>query len=313
MKLKYAALPLAMTAALLLGATTMPGFAAEPTAKKQAKSTAKTTTKSTAKKSSNKKTAGAVAAGAAGIAGVTSINAVAATSQTPELDGLNQDCASTVANQQLTQAEQACSKAIALAEKSVPNSKAHATAISNQAALFAAQGQPEVAEAGYKRALAMYEKALNPNHLAVATALSQLGGFYVSNDRYAEAEPLYKRALAIDERALGDKHPEVAKDLYNLSVVNSALGNFKDAEVQGQRCLDIRNKVLAANDPATIRILDHMAQQFALQGRQEEASRLYATAANASEKTYGPDAPQTQIFKVKLASTQSALSGTPTP
>ena len=159
----------------------------------------------------------------------------------------------------------------------------------------------------------MYETALNPNHLAVATALSQLAGFYFLHDRHAEAVPLYNRALSIDERALGAEHPEVAKDLYNLATVNTLLGNYKDAEMQAQRSLQIRQKVLKANDPALVRTLDRMAENFALQGRLDEALRVYGLAVSASEKAHGADAEETRVCKAKFANVQSQLSGGATP
>ncbi|HES76277.1 MAG TPA: tetratricopeptide repeat protein [bacterium] len=306
--MKIKTLTLAITTAMFLGAGSMPAFSADTSKKTTAKAPAKSASKSSGK--SVAKTKSAAVAGVAGIAGVSSIAAVAAMSQTPELDALNTSCAHELTQGSLPKAEEACNKALALAEKTAPNSKPLATAISHQASLFAAQDKPQEAEAAYKKALATYESALNPNHLAVATALSQLAGFYFLHERFAEAAPLYSRALAIDERALGSDHAEVAKDLYNLSTVNSLLGNYKDAEAQSQRCLKIREKVLAANDPAIVRTLDRMGENFALQGRMDEALRAYGLAVTASEKAHGADADETQICKTKLASVQSQLNGT---
>ena len=305
MKFKTLALPLSIATALFVGTmASTPSIAAEPKSKTTAKSSGKSVTK----------TKTAAVAGAAGLVGVTGIAAVAAVSQTPELDALNTQCAQQLASgTDLKQTEDTCNKALSLAEKTAPNSKPLATAISHQASLFAAKGMTAEAESGYKKALATYEAALNPNHLAVATALSQLAGFYFVQDRYAEALPLYTRAYSIDERALGAEHPEVAKDLYNLATVNSLLGNYKDAEVQGQRCLSIRQKVLKANDPALVRTLDRMGENFVLQGRMDEALRVYGLAVNASEKSYGAEASETQAVKAKYASVQSQMSGTPAP
>ena len=59
------------------------------------------------------------------------------------------------------------------------------------------------AEPLYKRALAIYEKALGPDHPSVAESLNSLAGFYHAQGSYAEAETLYRRALAIFEKGLG--------------------------------------------------------------------------------------------------------------
>ncbi len=77
-------------------------------------------------------------------------------------------------------------------------------------ALYKTQGHYALAEPLYKRALAIWEKALGPDHPAVATSLNNLGELYRAQGRYAQAEPLYKRALAIWEKALGPDHPSVA-------------------------------------------------------------------------------------------------------
>ncbi|MCA1838424.1 MAG: tetratricopeptide repeat protein [Actinobacteria bacterium] len=52
----------------------------------------------------------------------------------------------------------------------------------------------------YERALAIYEKVLDPDHPDTATVLGRLAKLYYYQKRYAEAEPLYERALATFER-----------------------------------------------------------------------------------------------------------------
>jgi tetratricopeptide (TPR) repeat protein len=75
--------------------------------------------------------------------------------------------------------------------------------LNNLAALYDDQGRYADAEPLYKRALAVWEKALGPDHPDVATALNNLAQLYKDQGSYEDAEPLYKRALAIREKALG--------------------------------------------------------------------------------------------------------------
>ena len=85
------------------------------------------------------------------------------------------------------------------------------------ARLYQAQGRYAEAEPLFKRALAVWEKALGPEHPRVADSLNTLALFHFAQSRYAEAEPLYERSLAIMEEALGAEHPQVAISLHNLA------------------------------------------------------------------------------------------------
>jgi tetratricopeptide (TPR) repeat protein len=76
-----------------------------------------------------------------------------------------------------------------------------AASLNNLAQLYQAQGRYADAEPHYKRALAIYEKALGPDHPNLAASLNNLAELYRAQGRYADAEPLYKRALAIKEKA----------------------------------------------------------------------------------------------------------------
>ena len=78
-------------------------------------------------------------------------------------------------------------------------------------------GQYDRAEAFYKRALAIWEKALGSDHPQVAIALNNLAGLYTVQAKYSDAEPLYRRTLAIWEEALGSDHPDVAMALENYA------------------------------------------------------------------------------------------------
>ena len=70
-----------------------------------------------------------------------------------------------------------------------------ATSLNNLALLFQAQGRYETAVPLFKRALAIYEKALGPDNPSVATGLNNLAGLFQAQGRYEAAEPLYRRAL----------------------------------------------------------------------------------------------------------------------
>ena len=91
------------------------------------------------------------------------------------------------------------------------------------------QGRYADAEALYKRALAIAEKALGQDHPDVGTTLNNLARVHRNQGKYADAEPLYKRSLAIREKAFGAVHPAVAMTFDNLAILSASSGNAENA------------------------------------------------------------------------------------
>src|SRR4029453_14799703 len=86
------------------------------------------------------------------------------------------------------------------------------------------QGKYVEAEALFKRALTIREKALGASHPWVGRTLNNLGLVYRDQGKYGEAEGLHKRALAISEQALGTGHPDVARTLNNMAILYGGRG-----------------------------------------------------------------------------------------
>jgi tetratricopeptide (TPR) repeat protein len=72
------------------------------------------------------------------------------------------------------------------------------------------------AEHHYDRAIAIWEKALDPEHRYVLAGLSNLAIVYFYQGKYAEFEELQKQVLAMREKTLGPDHVDVASSLNNL-------------------------------------------------------------------------------------------------
>src|SRR5262245_3813246 len=83
--------------------------------------------------------------------------------------------------------------------------------------LYRSQGRYMEAEALFKQALAIAEKAGGLTHPDVSIALSSLAQLYGDQGRYGEAQALYERALAIREQALGRYDPSVSDILIALA------------------------------------------------------------------------------------------------
>ena len=128
-----------------------------------------------------------------------------------------------------------------------PDHASTATALNNLAELYNTQGEYDLAEPFYKRALAIYEKVFGPDHedtdadcitLAwfhdtppgTATALTNLASLCQTQEKYDLAEPLYKRALAIRQEVLGPDHEDTATALNNLAELYKIQGKYDLAE-----------------------------------------------------------------------------------
>ena len=162
-------------------------------------------------------------------------------------------------------------------------------------------GNYAAAEPLYRRALAIYEKALGPDHPDVATSLNNLAGLLHDQGNYAAAEPLYRRALAIDEKALGPDHPGVAIDLNNLALLLKTQGNYAAAEPLYRRALAIKEKALGPDHPGVATSLNNLASLLHDQGNYAAAEPLYRRALAIREKALGPDHPDVATSLNNLA------------
>ena len=159
----------------------------------------------------------------------------------------------------------------------------NAASLHNLALVYQEQGRYAEAEPLFKRALAIYEKALGPEHPDVATILNNLAFVYRAQGRYAEAEPLFVRALAIYEKALGPEHPNVATSLNNLAFVYRAQGRYADAEPLYKRALAISEKALGPEHLEVATTLNNFARVYQAQGRYD-AEPLFKRALAIREK-----------------------------
>src|SRR5262249_41345035 len=158
--------------------------------------------------------------------------------------------------------------------------------------LLSTRGTYARAEALFRRAVEISEKALGPKDPEMAAGLNNLAFLYDAQGQYGKAEPLYERALAIWEEALGPEHPNVATSLSNLAMLYIAQGQYSKAEPFCQRALAIRRKVLDPEHPEGSTNLNNLALLYDAQGQYSEAEPLYERALAIWEKALGPEHPK---------------------
>ena len=139
------------------------------------------------------------------------------------------------------------------------------------------------AEAAYKRALAIREKAEGEKPIDIAPTLYNLGVLYLDQGKLADAEPLLKRALTIREKALGADHPDVATSLEALGWLYAKQGKLAEAEPLLKRAISTYESTLGANHPHVARCCAKMAHACCA-GQERRGRNLAANKRSRSSK-----------------------------
>jgi len=181
-----------------------------------------------------------------------------------------------------------------------------ASCLNNLAMLLKDKGDYNGAEPLYRRALAIYEKALGAQHPHTATSLNNLAELLDNKGDYNGAEPLYRRALAITEQVSGAQHPDTAGSLNNLAELLKNKGDYNGAEPLHRRALAIREQALGAQHPDTAVSLNNLARLLQDKGDYNGAEPLCRRALLIAEKVLGHEHPNTVIFRNNLANLLNA-------
>ena len=147
--------------------------------------------------------------------------------------------------------------------------------LNHRGELYRSQGRYMEAEAMFKQALAIVEKAGGLTHPDVSKPLSSLAQLYFDQGRYVEAEALYERALAIREAALGRYDPSVSVVLINLADLYRIQGRYAEAEPLYRRALTIHEFAFGPDHPSYGTTLNNFALVLCAQGRLAEAEPLF--------------------------------------
>ncbi len=198
-------------------------------------------------------------------------------------------------------------QALALEEKDAGSGESVkiGRALNNLANVLHAAGRYADAEPLFRRALAVYEKALGPDHPDVAIACGNLANVLRAAGRYADAEPLLRRALAVYEKALGPDHPHVAAACGNLAWVLRDMGRYADAEPLCRRALAVYEKALGPDHPDVATACGNLANVLRDTGRYADAEPLFRRALAIDEKALGAEHPYVGIDQVYLAQSLS--------
>jgi tetratricopeptide (TPR) repeat protein len=148
-------------------------------------------------------------------------------------------------------AEQAHKRALAIREGHGDAQSETAESLANLAAVYLTQNRYADAAPLFTRAMAIWEKTLDPNHPNIALCLDGIGTAYVGEGQYAQAEPLLRRALAIREKVYGPQHPAVAEVIESLALLYRRQGEYALAAPLYERMVAIEEAVQKPDSPAS--------------------------------------------------------------
>ncbi len=182
------------------------------------------------------------------------------------------DAAAALKRGDVNDAERMLRTTVAKAEAAGPDSPELAGALENLAAFHDGLDERDKAEPLYRRAVAVFERALGDRHPRLVTALNFFGSFYEDAERYDDAARIFTRAMKATEGWVGPSHPVFAGALAKLAAVYRQGKNYAKAEPLYLRAIAIRE---AASDPERLaRTLEGYAALLRATGREAEAAAV---------------------------------------
>lgn len=148
-----------------------------------------------------------------------------------------------------------------------------------------------MADASWRRALAIRERLLDGDDPALARSLSNLGTICQARGRYREAEGYMLRGLAVLHRAASPQELQIARCLANLGNLYVYQNRFAEADSLLARALATSEAILGPDHPDNAAALNSLAGVYHKQGRFTEADRLYQRALSVWEAALGPRHP----------------------
>jgi len=150
------------------------------------------------------------------------------------------------------------------------------------------QGLTADADASFRRALDVWEKASGKSDVEYARIAAGLGRLLLLERKYPDAEPLFEQAIAIREKKLGPDSLELADVLQSYGVTLHDERKYPDAEKIYRRAIDIRAKSSKPDDPVTATVINNLAVLFDDQHNSAEAIKYYRESLRIRETALPP-------------------------
>jgi hypothetical protein len=145
-------------------------------------------------------------------------------------------------------------------------------------------GEPVLAEAHFRRALAVQEKLLPRGDPALVITLTYLASSLKAQERYAEATPLLQRTLDLQRELRGPMHEDTAVSARNVALLLRLQGEYDRAVPLCEEALKIRRTTLGEADPQTLASLHELVDLHERRGDPAAAERAVAASVAAIGK-----------------------------
>lgn len=150
----------------------------------------------------------------------------------------------------------------------------------------------EAAEEAASQWILQVEKTEGPNAAALIEPLKLRGYAREIQEMFDAARVDYQRAVDIAETNLGAFAPELVEPLTAIGRTLMATDRHEEAEGPLLRAQGITHRNLGIFSPKQSIILEHLTHAYQQQGKLISADQQQYLALSASEKAYGPDAPE---------------------
>jgi tetratricopeptide (TPR) repeat protein len=131
----------------------------------------------------------------------------------------------------LVEAEAAATRAVTILEKKSQSSDQLLTALKAQGIIYQAGGKYSLAEATFRKALAIAQKGAGKGQEPyTAPQLELLARLYIDQGKVTDAEPLLKQSVTERETKLGTDHRDTVHGELELARLYAKLGRFDEAE-----------------------------------------------------------------------------------
>ena len=177
----------------------------------------------------------------------------------------------------------------------------YASALSNLAALYLAQGDTIRGESLARRAVEVLRQALGQTNPRFASALTTLAKAYWMQGDYGRTESLCRQAADAYRQCLGEKHYRYARGLHNLALLYEQQKDYAKAEALYRQTLEIRRQSVGEKSPDYAASLNNLAGVYRAQGDFAKAEPLLRQAVQIRQAVLGKNHPEYAASVLNLA------------
>ena len=153
----------------------------------------------------------------------------------------------------------------------------------------------------------MAQRLLGQDHLDTLAYEMNVANVYRAQGRYQEAEPLYEHNLESKRRVLGAEHPAPSTRWATSPITTRRPAATRRPKPSIARSWTVSRRIHGEKAPATISVMNNLANDLALMGRFEEAAPLMQRTLEIKVELYGADHPSTLNSVANLAELNDQL------